>query len=332
MWEKGKEGETICLLCARSCRLKDGEKGFCQVRINRRGELFTLNYGYAGSLNVDPIEKKPLYHFLPSSQTFSIGAPGCDFDCLGCQNHELSRPGPSFKGAGSMAATPEDMAKVAKESGARSISFTYSEPTVFYEFARDVGVLAKEMGLPSAWVTNGFMSPRTLYSLEDHVRAMNIDLKGISEDFYREVTGGRLAPVKENIKRSFEKGIHVEVTTLLIPGLNDGERELNELSQFLSSISPSLPWHISRFSPLRKQRHLETTGRESLLKAREIGFQNGLKHVYIGNMDGPGYGDTLCPSCGKVLVRRRGFYVYENLLLKGGSCPACGEIVYGVWG
>jgi pyruvate formate lyase activating enzyme len=232
---------------------------------------------------------------------------------------------------GKEALSPELLVNLALETDAKSFSFTYSEPTVFYEYAFDVGTLAEREGLGSVWVTNGYMSRRTLETLT-HVKAMNIDLKGFTEDFYRKVTGGSLAPVKESIKYSFEKGIHLEVTTLLIPGLNDGEEELMELTAFLSEISPSVPWHISRFMPLRKQSHLDMTSREALLKARDIGRKNGLKHVYIGNLEGPGYGDTLCPSCGASLVKRRGFYVGENRLKKDGLCPDCGEAVYGVWG
>jgi pyruvate formate lyase activating enzyme len=300
------------------------------VRVNEGGELRVLNRGFAESLGLDPVEKKPLYHYLPGTLTFSVGAPGCNFDCLGCQNHTLSRPDPGWPGV-ARPVPPELLAEKALETGARSFSFTYSEPTVFYEYARDLGLLALEAGLPSIWVTNGFMSPETLKSL-DWVKAMNVDLKGFTEDFYESVTGGRLEPVKENIRNSREMGIHVEVTTLLIPELNTGERELNGLTEFLADVSPDMPWHVSLFRPMREQRHLRTTSREELLFARSVGKKNGLKHVYIGNIEGRGYGDTFCPKCGTLLVGRSGFFVRENVMGKDGLCPECATPIPGVWG
>jgi pyruvate formate lyase activating enzyme len=330
LWKKGEKDELICLLCARVCHLKDGDRGFCQVRINVNGELFTLNYGYMNAVSLDPVEKKPLYHFLPESQTFSIGAPGCNFSCLGCQNYNLSRPGDNYPGIAGNIANPEGLVNAALSTDAKSFSFTYSEPTVFYEYAFDTGKLALLNGLPSIWVTNGFLSYKTLETL-DHVKAMNIDLKGFTEDFYKKVTFGRLGPVKDTIRNAYQKGIWVELTTLLIPDLNNSDKELKELTEFIASVSPDIPWHISRFMPLYKQSHLKMTSREDLLKASEIGKKNGLKYVYIGNMEGKGFGDTLCPKCGTILVGRNGFSVRQNLLKKDGHCPKCGIVIPGVW-
>jgi pyruvate formate lyase activating enzyme len=309
--------------------VEEGGRGFCGVRAVEGGGLISLNYGYAGALNLDPVEKKPLYHFRPGTATLSLGAPGCSFDCLGCQNHGLSRPGESFRGV-SRGAEPASVVAMALRSGAGSLSFTYSEPTVFYEYAFDVGDLGAREGLPSVWVTNGYFSKECLDTLS-HVAAMNIDLKGFSEEFYQEVTGGRLAPVLESIRRVHARGVWLEVTTLLIPGLNDDGPGLEGLAGFIASLSPDIPWHISRFSPMRDQSRLPATSEESLLRAREIGRSAGLRHVYLGNIRGKGYGDTLCPSCGEALVERDGFSVLRNLLKGTGACPKCGCGVAGRW-
>jgi pyruvate formate lyase activating enzyme len=300
------------------------------VRVNQGGELFTLNYGYKGALAMDPVEKKPLYHFLPGTLTFSLGAPGCNFDCLGCQNHSLAHPGKSFPGVKD-SVDPSALVDLALESGAKSMSFTYSEPTVFFEYAQDTGTLAEKKGLYNIWVTNGYFTPSTLEDL-DYVRAMNIDLKGFTEDFYSKVTAGRLEPVKKAIEASFRKGIWVELTTLLIPTVNDKDEDLDKLSAFIAALSPDIPWHISRFMPLHKQSHLYKTPRELLLRAREIGKKNGLNYVYIGNLEGPGYTDTACPECGTLLVGRAGYLVTTMRLGKDGKCPHCGTKIAGVWG
>jgi pyruvate formate lyase activating enzyme len=302
------------------------------VREVRGGVLYALNYGYDGALSVDPVEKKPLYHFLPGTTTFSVGAPGCSFDCLGCQNASLSRPDPDWPGVRGAEVAPERLARAALETGAKSLSFTYSEPTVFYEYARDTGEAALAMGLPSVWVTNGFMGAEALDGVSGHVRAMNVDLKGFTEAFYREVTGGRLGPVKDTIVRAKGLGVWTEVTTLLIPTLNDGEDELRALAGFLAEVDPMMPWHVSRFAPMRLQRHLRATGTDELERARRIGRECGLRHVYLGNARGPSYADTLCPGCGETLVARDGYSVLRNGLGADGVCPSCGIRVPGVWG
>ncbi|MDR1166262.1 MAG: AmmeMemoRadiSam system radical SAM enzyme [Deltaproteobacteria bacterium] len=329
LWEKGAEGKVRCLLCARGCAPREGERGFCQVRINRGGEFFSLNYGYAEALSLDPVEKKPLYHFWPGTATFSVGAPGCDFDCLGCQNFTLSRPGTDYPGPARVI-SPEDVVEMGLETGARSLSFTYSEPTVFYEFAVDAGDIAREKGLPSIWVTNGFLSAAAFDGLGS-VAAMNIDLKGFTEKFYLEVAHGRLGPVLDSIREAWRRGIWLEVTTLLIPGLNDGREELEKLVAFLVSVSPDIPWHVSAFAPLRKQADLRRTSPRDLERAREIGRAGGLNYVYLGNAVGPGYGDTVCPQCRALLIERRGYETRLALPLAEGACPSCGQKIPGVW-
>jgi pyruvate formate lyase activating enzyme len=329
LWRRTEGGGVLCLLCGRKCLLREGERGFCEARIHEGGGLKTLNYGAAEAVNLDPVEKKPLHHFLPGSLTFSVGAPGCTFDCLGCQNHSLSRPGNTYSGP-LRETPPEALIRAARESGARSLSFTYSEPTAFFEYAEDAGRRGKEAGLPGIWVTNGFFSREALDRL-DYVSAMNIDLKGFTEGFYREVTGGSLGRVRENIKEVKARGIWLEVTTLLIPTVNDNESDLKALAAFLAEVSPDIPWHVSRFIPLHRQSHLHQTPESSLERAREIGREAGLRHVYLGNVGGRGYSDTLCPGCGAPLIKRSGYSVSLNRLSGSGECPECGERIMGVW-
>jgi pyruvate formate lyase activating enzyme len=331
LWEKGREGAVRCLLCARKCTVPHKGRGFCRVRECRDGVLYTLNYGFSGAMNLDPVEKKPLYHFLPGSSTFSLGAPGCSFDCLGCQNASLSRPELSWPGTGSDGADPEGLASAALKTGARSLSFTYSEPTVFFEYARDTGEEALKLGLPSVWVTNGFMGGKALKAVSGHVRAMNIDLKGFTESFYAQIVKGRLAPVLDSITLARSLGVWVEVTTLLIPDLNDSEAELSALTAFLAGVDPDMPWHVSRFSPMRLQSHLKATSAADLERARAIGLAAGIRNVYLGNARGPGYADTLCPGCGETLIARDGFSVFRDSLGPSGRCPSCGASVPGVW-
>jgi pyruvate formate lyase activating enzyme len=332
LWEAAPGGGARCLLCARGCRIPEGARGFCRAREFRDGTLWSLNYGYDGALNLDPVEKKPLYHFLPGTLTFSVGAPGCSFDCLGCQNASLSRPEESWPGVRGAGADPGKLAEAALRTGARSLSFTYSEPTVFFEYARDAGEAGLALGLPSVWVTNGFMSARALEAVSSHVRAINVDLKGFTEAFYRDTVRGRLAPVKETVALARKLGIWTEVTTLLIPGLNDGDAELEALASFLAATDPAMPWHVSRFSPLRLQAHLRATPLEDLERARRIGKEAGIAHVYLGNARAPAASDTFCPGCGEAVVVRDGYSVFRNVLGPDGACPSCGARVAGVWG
>jgi pyruvate formate lyase activating enzyme len=328
MWRPaGDDGTAECLLCARACRIPPGRTGFCQVRLNHEGELRTLNYGFTGALALDPVEKKPLYHFRPGTLTFSVGAPGCNLDCQGCQNHGLSRPGPDFAPVEAPADLAARLGQAAQAQGADSWSFTYSEPTVFFEYAQDLAAEAAKAGRPTIWVTNGEMSPQVLKSLD--VAAMNIDLKGFTEDFYRQVTGGRLAPVLDNIETALSRGVWVEVTTLLIPGLNDDPATLKRLAAWLAGLGRDVPWHVSRFFPRRRQSSLPPTPLKSLQLAREIGLSEGLNHVYLGNA--PGFSDTLCPGCGHALVARDGYRLGLDLLSGRGVCPACGRPTAGRW-
>ncbi|MDR3203754.1 MAG: AmmeMemoRadiSam system radical SAM enzyme [Deltaproteobacteria bacterium] len=331
-WRAGeKDKETICYLCFRSCKILPGQRGFCQSRLNHDGSLLTLNYGYDRSVSFDPVEKKPLYHFWPGSVTFSIGAPGCNLDCRGCQNSDLSRPGKDWQPHKISKLILDNLFSLAKLSNAQSFSFTYSEPTVFYEYAKDLTELAQKLNMPVIWVTNGHMNPNVLKSLP--ISAINIDLKGFTEDFYQKIASGRLSVVKKNIETALYLGIWVEITTLLIPGLNDSTESLTETAAYLACLSQDLPWHISRFFPKRFQKDIAPTPVSTLLKAREIGLDQGLKYVYLGNAQGHHFSDTICPKCGQVLAARNGFSLEFNLLSDVDSkCPFCQTPVVGVWG
>ncbi|MDR1487804.1 MAG: AmmeMemoRadiSam system radical SAM enzyme, partial [Deltaproteobacteria bacterium] len=322
MWRPtGSVGAVECGLCFRACIIAPGKRGMCQARENRFGTLISLNYGYTKALALDPVEKKPLYHFQPGSMTFSIGAPGCNFTCLGCQNHNLSRPGLDWPAVAASEGIVETLAGVALEQRADSWSFTYSEPTVFFEYAQDLGRQAISQGLPVIWVTNGSMSKEVIETIK--VSAMNIDLKSFSDSFYKTVAGGRLSVVAENIERALARDIWVEITTLLIGGLNDSDQELEKLTKYLAGLSLDIPWHVSRFFPHHLQNHIPATPVASLLKAREIGRKNGLRHIYLGNARGQGFSDTICPSCGELLISREGYQINIDRLSSSGECSSC---------
>jgi len=342
LWKPLKDGAVQCRLCSHFCLIKPGGRGICAVRENRpndeagvEGSLVTLVYGLPAAMNVDPVEKKPLYHFLPGTRTFSFGTMGCNLSCSFCQNASLSQPprlGQAVKGH---AMPPQSLVEAALASGCKSISYTYSEPTVFFELVEDTARLARERGLKNILVTNGFMSPDCLDACGPAetglIQAANVDLKAFSEGFYKEQCGARLAPVLENLKHMRSLGWWLEVTTLLIPGLNDSAQELAAMAGFIATeLGTDTPWHLSRFHPDYQLLDRPVTPTQTLLAARDAGRAAKLKFVYIGNAAGPGYGDTICPACSVTALRREGFGVQGGL--PGGRCPACGAVIPGVWG
>lgn len=331
LYSQGKDGEVICELCSHHCRIKDGHRGICGVRENRKGVLYTLVYGWLVAENVDPIEKKPLFHFLPGSRSYSISTVGCNFRCRHCQNFSISQPGdfPADNPPGILR-TPQYVVDHAEASGCRSISYTYVEPTIFFEFAYDCSVLARSRGLKNVFVSNGFMSEKTTRKLAPVLDAINIDIKAFTEDFYHRICGARLQPVLDSVRLMHELGVWVETTTLIIPGLNDSDEELKAIADFIVSIDSSMPWHVTAFYPTYKLLDRPPTPAHTLQKAREIGLAAGLKYVYEGNIPGAGGEDTFCPSCQALLVKRYGFRIQENRLAHG-RCPQCGERVAGSW-
>ncbi|MGB9724512.1 MAG: AmmeMemoRadiSam system radical SAM enzyme [Chloroflexia bacterium] len=330
LYEKLDEKAVRCNLCAHRCLIRDGHAGICGVRENREGVLYSRVYGRLVSMAVDPVEKKPLFHFYPGTGAFSIATVGCNFRCRFCQNADISQwPRERGEVVGEDV-PPEVVVREAKRSRCRSIAYTYTEPTVFTEYAYDVAVLARKEGIANIYVTNGYMTPEMLDFFHPYLDAANVDLKSFRDDFYKKQCGARLQPVLKALKKMVAQGIWVEVTTLIIPGLNDGEEELREIADFIrTELGPQYPWHISRFYPHYQMQDRPPTPVQTLHRAREIGYSAGLRYVYEGNVPGAGGEDTLCPQCGRPVIRRWGFTVLEYAL-RDGHCAHCGGKIDGV--
>lgn len=328
-YEKLEEKKVRCFLCAHHCIIKEGKRGICYVRKNIDGILYSLVYGKVISMNIDPIEKKPLFHFLPGSTSFSIATVGCNFHCEHCQNFEISQYPKEHEGIIGHSVTPEDIVEAAANNGCESISYTYTEPTIFFEFAYDCAKLAHKKGIKNVFVSNGYTSPEATKAIAPYLDGNNIDLKG-NDDFYKKLCGAKLNPVKETIKLMKELGVWVEVTTLIIPDYNDSEDDLKEIAEFIYSVDPSIPWHVTQFYPTYKLTDKPRTPIQTLRKAREIGFKAGLKYVYEGNVPGEGGENTFCPNCKEILIKRFGFRIIENKITHG-KCSKCGISIDGVW-
>jgi len=318
------DGKVKCELCPHQCEILSGKRGICRVRENREGVLYSLNYLRLITAHVDPIEKKPLFHFYPGSQSYSIAAIGCNFHCLHCQNWTISQvKGDIIKGE---KVSPEKVVQNAIDSDCLSISYTYTEPTIYYETAYDISQLAHEKGLKNIFVTNGYISSDALNHIAPYLDAANIDLKAMSETFYRKVCGAKLQPVLDRIKQYYELGIWIEVTTLIIPGYNDNQDELGKIAEFIADIDQGIPWHVTAFYPTYQLDDAPPTQLSTLKRAYQIGKEKGLYYVYQGNV---GEGEnTYCPSCGKLLVSRK-YYTTDNKI-KNDQCPFCGEKIQGV--
>ena len=331
LYHKSPEGLVVCELCAHRCRIIPGKRGICQVRENRDGTLYSLVYGKLVAENVDPIEKKPLYHFQPGTLSYSIATAGCNMSCSHCQNYEISLEAPRIKPMPGRDRTPEEVVDSAERTGCHSISYTYTEPLIFLEFARDCGALASERGISNVFVTNGFMTPEAIQNITPWLDAANIDLKGATEEHYRTVCRARLEPVLETIRSLHEAGVWIEITTLLIPGLNDDEKSLDFIAGFIASVDKLIPWHISRFHPTYRMTDRPPTPMRSLERAYLRGEQAGLKFIYLGNV--PQRQDlTICHACGQTLLEREAFSLVKNHLEGEGSgnCPGCGTPFHGI--
>ncbi len=280
---KAEKGKVRCLACSHKCLISKGRVGICGVRKNVGNKLYLLVYGKVASMNIDPIEKKPLYHFLPHTKTFSIGTVGCNFKCDFCQNFDISQA-PKQGIIFGKEITSEEIIEKAIQTGCKSISYTYNEPAIFIEFAKDIAKLAKKKKLKNILVTNGYLSKESFDYIKEYIDAMNIDLKSFNDNFYIKYCGGKLKPVLETIKMAHDKGIHIELTTLVIPGLNDSTSELSEIAKFIASVDKDIPWHISRFFPMFRMKNREITPIEILKRAGKIGKKAGLKFVHIGNV------------------------------------------------
>ncbi|PKM83562.1 MAG: AmmeMemoRadiSam system radical SAM enzyme [Firmicutes bacterium HGW-Firmicutes-13] len=312
---------VLCELCPHYCRLKEGQRGRCGVREHQECKLITLNYGECSSYALDPIEKKPLYHFYPGSQIFSIGTLGCNFSCSFCQNWSIAQNCE----ADTIAVIPEDILEIMETrvpKGQRlGVAYTYNEPTIWYEFVYDTAKLIHEKGMKNVLVTNGFINREPLEKILPYIDAMNIDVKGFTDNFYRNYCGGRLNPVMETVEVAASQ-CHVEVTSLIIPTLNDSMEEIGQMVRWLAGISPDIPLHFSRYFPGCRL-ELYPTPVKTLEKARELARER-LNYVYIGNVQDNDFSHTRCPGCGKVLIRRTG-YMIKNEGLDGHTCKFCGE-------
>lgn len=331
LYEKTGADAVICNLCAHRCYIPAGRVGICRVRENHAGTLYTRVYDRIVSLNVDPIEKKPLFHFLPGSRSFSIATAGCNFHCRFCQNWEISqmpRDRESLVLGRSIA--PQAIVRLALQARCDTIAYTYTEPTIFFELAYDTAKLAVKQGLKNIFVTNGYMTPEALRMIQPYLHAANIDLKGFDDRRYRRVCGAKLQPVLDSIRLTKELGIWVEVTTLVIPGHNDSAEELRQIAHFLKAVGPEIPWHLSAFFPAYKMLKAVPTDRETLLRAWSIGKEAGLRYVYCGNLADNVHEDTSCYGCDKTVLRRLGFYVEYDWLDRG-RCPFCRTPIDGVW-
>ncbi|NIQ37342.1 MAG: AmmeMemoRadiSam system radical SAM enzyme [Proteobacteria bacterium] len=329
-YEKKNGRRVKCHLCFHECSIKDGGRGICGVRENRGGTLFSLVYGKSISQAVDPIEKKPLFHFLPGTEIFSIATVGCNFKCLHCQNYSISQAsGDQGSEIPGETLPPERVVFLARQTGCESIAYTYTEPTIFLEYALDTAKLASLEGLKNVFVTNGYIMPEALRTVSHYLDGANIDLKSFSEDFYRKVCGARLQPVLDSIRLYKELGIWIEVTTLVIPNYNDSEEELRKIARFIAGTDQNIPWHVTQFYPTYRIQDQPRTPLAVLERARQIGMEEGLKYVYQGNVPGAEGENTYCPGCGKLLIQRLG-YTNQTYSIVGGKCPACREAVSGV--
>ncbi|MEE9591828.1 MAG: AmmeMemoRadiSam system radical SAM enzyme [Thermodesulfobacteriota bacterium] len=329
LYEKADKNIVNCYLCAHRCKIAEGKKGICGVRENRDGNLYTLVYGKVIAQNIDPIEKKPLFHFQPGSPSYSIATVGCNFRCLHCQNYDISQMPKDNKRIFGEDVTAEEVVEMASKAGCKSIAYTYTEPTIFFEFAYDCMRLARDKGIKNVFVTNGFMTKECLNELDGILDGANVDVKAFTEEFYRRVCGARLAPVLESVEHMKKLGIWVEITTLVIPTQNDSEDELRQIAKWAYKTDKKMPWHISAFYPTYKMNNLPRTPVSILDRAREIGFEEGLRYVYTGNVPGDPGESTYCYNCKERIIHRFGFAVEENLI-KDSKCPHCGAEIDGV--
>jgi pyruvate formate lyase activating enzyme len=328
-YEKLDGAKVRCGLCRFRCLIATGSRGICGVRENRDGTLLTLVYGRTVAEHIDPVEKKPLFHFRPGSRTYSVATVGCNFRCRHCQNYAISQSAWEGGEVTGYDLTPAEIVRKAAAAGCTSISYTYTEPTIFYEYALDTALLARQAGLGNIFVTNGYITTQALERIAPCLDAANIDLKAFSEKFYREIVHAELGEVLETIIEYRRLGIWIELTTLIIPGLNDGDTELHQLARFIADrVGVDTPWHVSQFYPTYRLLDRPRTPRATLRRARQIGLDAGLRYVYEGNIPGEGGEDTVCPDCGELLISRYGFQIRGNSI-RDGKCPSCAAVIAG---
>jgi len=328
-YEKLDHGQVQCNLCTHFCIIKENALGVCHVRQNIDGNLYALNHGRLVSQHIDPIEKKPLYHFYPGSSSYSIAAPGCNYSCRWCQNWQISQQPDLWSANMPAYIAPEQVVAIAKKNDCKTIAYTYTEPTIFYEYAYQTAKLAHTKEIANIFVTNGNMSTEALKEISPWLDAANVDLKAFKQRTYSQLIGGNLKSVLDNLKLMKKLGIWVEVTTLVIPGVNDSSDEINEIANFIAlELGHDTPWHLSRFFPHNKMPNTPPTPPQTLQNARAIGFAAGLKYVYLGNVRGSS--NTICPACDEVLIQREDYFI-GDVNINEGKCKKCGESIAGIW-
>lgn len=319
-----ENGKILCELCPHFCSLKENQIGICGVRQHLDGRLYSLVYGHAIAVHVDPIEKKPLFHVAPGSHSFSIATVGCNFHCKFCQNHDISQvKGTADINRFSRDLSPEEIVTMTKKSHCLSLAYTYTEPTIYFEYAYDTAKLAAQEKIINIFVTNGYINPEPLQMIHEYLDAANVDLKSFNDSFYRKMTGAKLTPVLDTLKLMKRLNIWIEVTTLIIAGENDSEEELTHIARFIKDeLGAETPWHISRFYPQYRLTDHPPTPVATLKKAHEIGLGQGLRYVYMGNVPGNEAENTYCYNCGKLLIERYGYQIIENNI-DSGNCKFC---------
>ncbi|MEN6359523.1 MAG: AmmeMemoRadiSam system radical SAM enzyme [Smithella sp.] len=330
LYEKLTDSRVQCALCAHRCKINAGRRGLCGVRENKDGILYSLVFGTLIAEHVDPIEKKPFFHVHPASRSYSIATVGCNFSCDFCQNHEISQMPRSTLMIMGEDTAPATIVERAKNSHCKTIAYTYTEPTVYLETALETAKIACRDGLQNVFVTNGFMTPEAVDVIAPYLAAANVDLKSFRDEFYKKQCGARLKPVLDSLKKMKERGIWLEITTLLIPGLNDSTEELKDIAAFILSLGAETPWHISRFHPQFKRLETPSTPIDSLHRACLIGKEAGLKYVYSGNVPGDEGENTVCSNCKKLVIKRHGFRIIDNFL-SGPACSHCGQKLEGLF-
>jgi pyruvate formate lyase activating enzyme len=330
LYDELDDDRVQCKLCAHRCRIGEGSRGICRVRENRKGKLFTLVYGNLIAENVDPIEKKPLYHFLPGTRAYSIATPGCNFRCAWCQNWQISQMPREMHMPEGKRVKPESVVESAIKTNCQSIAYTYTEPTIFFEYSYDTARLAKKEGLKNIYVTNGFMTPEMLDMMAPYLDAANVDIKAFDDESYRTLMGGRLEPVLDSCRKMKEMGVWLEITTLIVPGVNDDPEELEALASFIyRDLGPETPWHLSRFYPHYKMTDRAPTDENMLYETKLMGEAVGLKYIYLGNILGEN--QTSCKVCNNTLISRRGYTTRLIGLDSEGRCDECGTPLDGVF-
>ncbi len=347
LYEAIGNGAVRCKACKQACVIQEGETGVCGIRQNQGGKLYLLAYGRAAAAHIDPIEKKPLYHFLPGTDIFSIGTIGCNFGCSFCQNWDISQVSRTLrerlrKEHNSALAEyeitrygyklmPEEIVRLCVQRGIPSIAYTYNEPAIFFEYLYDTAVLTAPHGIRSVMVSNGYASTAAFDMLGENLHAINIDLKAFRDEFYKKQCKARLQPVLDTIQDVHRRGIWLELTTLVIPGLNDSVEELRDIAGFIAGLSRDIPWHISAFYPAYQMNQVPPTSRAALVRAHEIGLAAGLRYVYVGNIRDARRAATYCPGCQRPLIRREGFSAIIEPAFQGGYCIHCQTKISGLW-